>query len=141
LKTSRFRPAVEEVMDKRFLDGLVNRDLNKVHPVSGAEPGREGAAGAALQTGLGLWVWDADGSGCRAAQARPVGPRPPLPAAPAPTLLPPRRLSRDRSGQIWPKTVKPQGPFSKAALGRMACRWRAERETYALDTGSGFLAG
>ena len=124
-------PAVEEVMDKRSSMGVIG-DLNKFTQFQAAEAlGREGAAGAALQTGLGAGLGMQMGQAA-AAQTGPWGPRPAA-AAPASHTPPPP----PQPDKVWhlAENGQTKGPFSKAALGRMAADGGLKRETYVWTPG------
>ncbi|BDY15333.1 MULTISPECIES: SPFH domain-containing protein [Sulfitobacter] len=124
-------PAVEEVMDKRSSMGVIG-DLNKFTQFQAAEAlGREGAAGAAMQTGLGAGLGMQMGQAA-AAQAGPWGPRPAAAAPAAQTPPPPPQPEK-----VWhlAENGQTKGPFSKAALGRMATDGGLTRETYVWTPG------
>lgn len=106
-------PAVEEVMDKRSSMGVIG-NLNEYMQFQAAEAlGRDGGGAAAIQAGLGAGLGMQIGNAA-AQQAGPWGARQPSPATLAP---PPPPVEH-----VWhvAENGQTKGPFSKAALGRMA---------------------
>ncbi|UWR34346.1 SPFH domain-containing protein [Sulfitobacter sp. W027] len=106
-------PAVEAVMDKRTSMGVVG-NLNEYMQFQAAEAlGRDGAGGAAMQTGLGAGLGMSMAQAATA-QAGPWGARP-APTAAAPVPPPPPPVEK-----VWhiAKDGATSGPFSKAAMGR-----------------------
>ncbi len=125
-------PKVEEILDKRTSMGIVG-DLNTYMQFQAAESMtiRGGAAGQSIGAGLGA------GMGLAMAQQSLAGPWGAVPnAAPAPQAqaLPqaaPPPLPQQRTERLWhiAKDGAPQGPFSKARLGRMQAEGELTRET------------
>ncbi|MDW3222729.1 MAG: SPFH domain-containing protein [Paracoccaceae bacterium] len=114
-------PAVEEVMDKRSSMGVIG-NLNEYMQFQAAEAlGREGAGAAAIQAGLGAGLGMQIGQA--AASQGPWGAR----AAPAPIAAPPPPPVE----HVWhiAEAGQTKGPFSKAALGRMATEGALSRES------------
>ena len=125
--------AVEAVLDKRTSMGVVG-DLSRYMQYQAAEAlGREGAAGAAMQTGLGAGLGMQIGQQMQTQmQPGPWGARPapaPQPAAIAP---PPPPVEH-----VWhiAENGATKGPFSKARLGRMATEGELTRETLVWTAG------
>lgn len=115
-------PAVEEVMDKRSSMGVIG-NLNEYMQFQAAEAlGREGAGAAALQAGLGAGLGMQIGNAA-AQQAGPWGARPAGPVAVPP---PPPPIEH-----VWhvAENGQTKGPYSKAALGRMAADGALTRES------------
>ncbi|MEQ9695672.1 SPFH domain-containing protein [Shimia sp. SDUM112013] len=128
-------PAVEEAMDKRTSMGIVG-DLGKYTQFSAAE-----AMTAAAQTpnsGMGAGI----GAGMGMAMAQqmanqgPWGARPAEQASPAPqaAAVPPPPPPVEHVWHIA-ENGQTKGPFSKAALGRMATAGDVTRETYVWTPG------
>ena len=123
-------PAVEEALDKRTSMGLAG-DLGKFTQYSAAEamtaaaknPNGGGGMGAGLGMGMGMAMAQ------QMAQPGPWGTRPAAPAAAAP---PPPPVEH-----VWhvAENGETRGPFSKAALGRMATSGELTRETYVWTAG------
>ena len=120
-------PAVEEALDKRTSMGVVG-DLDRYTQFATAEAlGKGGAAsdgmGAGLGAGLGMAM------GAQMAQRGPWGSQAGA-AAPAPPPPPPVE-------HVWhvAENGETKGPFSKAALGRMAAQGSVTRETYVWTPG------
>ena len=104
-------PAVEEVMDKRSSMGVIG-NLNEYMQFQAAEAlGRDGSGAAAIQAGLGAGLGMQIGQA--AAQQGPWGARTASPASMPPPLPVEHVWHIAENGQT-------RGPFSKAALGRMA---------------------
>ncbi len=116
-------PAVEEVMDKRSSMGVIG-NLNEYMQFQAAEAiGRGGAAGAAMETGMGAGL----GMQMGAAMANPWAQQQPAAAAPPPPPV----------EHVWHVAENGQttGPFSKAQLGRMAASGDLSRESYVWTAG------
>ncbi|MEM9637733.1 MAG: SPFH domain-containing protein [Pseudomonadota bacterium] len=114
-------PAVEEVMDKRSSMGVIG-NLNEYMQFQAAEAlGREGAGAAAIQAGLGAGLGMQIGNAA-AQQAGPWGARSASPAA----VPPPPPVEH-----VWhvAENGQTKGPYSKAALGRMASDGALTRES------------
>lgn len=116
--------AVEAVMDKRTSMGVVG-DLSAYMQFQAAESlGRDGAGAGAMQTGMGA------GLGMQMAQqiGRPWG----APAQSAPTPPPPPPVEH-----VWhtAENGATKGPFSKAAMGRMAADGALTRDTHVWTMG------
>jgi membrane protease subunit (stomatin/prohibitin family) len=126
-------PAVEEVLDKRSSMGVIG-NLNEYVQFQAAEAlGRDGAGAAAMQTGLGAGLGMQMGQAA-AAQAGPWGARTQAPAqAQAPMASPPPPPVE----HVWhiAEGGETKGPFSKAALGRMATDGALTRDTYVWTPG------
>ena len=123
-------PAVEEVMDKRTSMGVIG-NLNQYMQFQAAEALTQGGAGAgALQAGIGAALGMQMGTQA-AAQAGPWGaaPSPERAASPVP---PPPPVEH-----VWhiAENGATKGPFSKAALGRMATAGELTRETFVWTAG------
>ncbi len=121
-------PAVEQVMDKRSSMGVIG-NLNEYMQFQTAEAlGREGAAAAAIQTGLGAGLGMQ--MGAQAAAAGPWGARP---HGAAPAMAPPPPPVE----HVWhiAENGETKGPFSKARMGRMASEGALTRETYVWTPG------
>ena len=127
-------PAVEDVMDKRSSMGVIG-NLNQYMQFQAAEAlGREGAGAAALQAGLGAGLGMQIGHAA-AQQAGPWGARAATPAAVPP---PPPPIEH-----VWhiAENGQTKGPFSKAALGRMAVEGALTRGTLVWTPGQdGWMA-
>ncbi|WP_424975490.1 SPFH domain-containing protein [Dinoroseobacter sp. S124A] len=128
-------PAVEAALDKRTSMGLVG-DLGKFTQYSAAEAmtaaaqaGGDSGMGAGLGAGMGMAM------GAQMA-AGPWGARPVAaatgPVAAAPLAPPPPPVEH-----VWhiAENGQTKGPFSKAALGRMASEGSLTRETYVWTPG------
>ncbi|MBW4707494.1 SPFH domain-containing protein [Roseobacter sp. YSTF-M11] len=116
-------PAVEEVMDKRSSMGVIG-NLNEYMQFQAAEAlGRDGAGAAALQTGLGAGLGMHIGQQA-AAQQGPWGAR----TVNAPAAVPPPPPPVEHVWHIAENGAT-TGPFSKAALGRMATQGTVTRDT------------
>lgn len=114
-------PAVEEVMDKRSSMGVIG-NLNEYMQFQAAEAlGRDGGGAAALQAGLGAGLGMQIGQAA-AQQAGPWGARQASPAA----MPPPPPVEH-----VWhvAENGQTKGPYSKAALGRMASDGALTRES------------
>jgi membrane protease subunit (stomatin/prohibitin family) len=119
-------PAVEQVLDKRSSMGMIG-DLHQYTQFQAAEAlGRDGGAGAAMQAGLGAGLGMQIGAA--AAQAGPWGPRPTAAHTPPPPPI---------ADKVWhlAENGETKGPFSKAALGRMAADGAMTRETFVWTPG------
>ncbi len=126
-------PAVEAVMDKRTSMGVIG-DLNQYTQFQAAEAlGREGAAGAAMQTGLGAGLGMQIGQAAATA-AGPWGARPAATAAPAVAAAPPPPPPVEH---VWHIAIDGQttGPFSKAAMGRKAADGSLTRQSHVWTPG------
>ncbi|GFE48510.1 hypothetical protein So717_02630 [Roseobacter cerasinus] len=113
-------PAVEEVMDKRSSMGVIG-NLNEYMQFQAAEAlGREGAGAGAIQAGLGAGLGMQIGHA--AAQQGPWGARTASPAA----VPPPPPVEH-----VWhvAENGQTKGPYSKAALGRMAADGALTRQS------------
>ncbi|MEO1140532.1 MAG: SPFH domain-containing protein, partial [Pseudomonadota bacterium] len=124
-------PAVEEALDKRTSMGLAG-DLGKFTQYSAAEamtaaaknPNGGGGMGAGLGAGLGMAM-----AGQMASQTGPWGAQQATsPAAPPPP--PPIE-------HVWhiAEDGKTHGPYSKAALGRMAAEGKLTRDSHVWTAG------
>ncbi|TCP41735.1 SPFH domain-containing protein [Rhodovulum marinum] len=116
-------PAVEKALDKRTSMGIAG-DLGRFMQYSAAETMTEAAqapAGGGMAAGLGAGMGMA--MGAQMAQPGPWG------AAPTPPPLPVEH--------VWHIAEKGQtrGPFSKAALGRMAAEGSLGRDTFVWTAG------
>ncbi|MEM7596667.1 MAG: SPFH domain-containing protein [Pseudomonadota bacterium] len=131
-------PAVEEALDKRTSMGLAG-DLGKFTQYSAAEamtaaaktPGSGAGEGIGAGLGMGMGMamanqmsqgpWGAQAGGAQAGVQ---------PAAAAPPPPPPVE-------HVWhvAENGKTHGPYSKAALGRMATEGKLTRETYVWTAG------
>ncbi|MCG6902927.1 MAG: SPFH domain-containing protein [Rhodobacter sp.] len=128
-------PAVEEALDKRTSMGMAG-DLGKFTQYSAAEamtsaarnPNGGGGMGAGLGAGMGMGVGMAMANQMNA-QGGPWGPIPQA-AQPAPPPPPPAE-------HVWhiAENGKTKGPYSKAALGRMAAANEINRDTYVWTAG------
>ncbi len=125
-------PAVEKALDKRTSMGIAG-DLGKYTQYSAAEamtqaasnPGGDGGMGAGLGMGMGMAMANQMG------QAGPWGgaPQPSPAASPAPPPPPVEHVWHiAESGQT-------HGPYSKAALGRMATEGKLTRATHVWTAG------
>jgi membrane protease subunit (stomatin/prohibitin family) len=126
-------PAVEQVMDKRSSMGVIG-NLNEYMQFQAAEAlGREGAGAGAIQAGLGAGLGMQIGH--QAAQQGPWGGRPVhADAAPARQALPPPAPPVEHVWHIA-ENGETRGPFSKAALGRMAAQGELTRQSYVWTQG------
>ncbi|MEO1379000.1 MAG: SPFH domain-containing protein [Pseudomonadota bacterium] len=123
-------PAVEAALDKRTSMGLAG-DLGKFTQYSAAEamtsaasnPNGGGGMGAGLGMGMGMAM-----ANQMTGQAGPWGQRP----APAAVIPPPPPVEH-----VWhiAENGKTHGPYSKAALGRMAAEGKLTRESYVWTAG------
>ena len=126
-------PAVEAVLDKRSSMGVIG-NLNEYMQFQAAEAlGKDGAGAAAIQAGLGAGLGMQIGHA--AAQSGPWGATPQLEgAAPASrqTAPPPPPVEH-----VWhvAENGETKGPFSKAALGRMATDGALTRDSYVWTPG------
>jgi membrane protease subunit (stomatin/prohibitin family) len=123
-------PAVEQVLDKRSSMGVIG-NLGEYMQFQAAEAlGREGAAGAAMQTGLGAGLGMQIGQAA-AAQAGPWGARP---AASGPAHVPPPPPPVEK---VWHIAIDGEttGPFSKAAMGRKVSDGSLTRDAYVWTPG------
>jgi membrane protease subunit (stomatin/prohibitin family) len=130
-------PAVEEALDKRTSMGLAG-DLGKFTQYSAAEAmtraasnpdGGHGRAWGAGSAWAWAWRWagrwaphqQAGGPGAPAASPRPPQPPPPPPPV----------------EHVWhiAENGETKGPYSKAALGRMAAAGELTRDTYVWTAG------
>lgn len=126
-------PAVEEVLDKRSSMGVIG-NLNQYMQFQAAEAlGRDGAGAAAIQAGLGAGLGMQIGHA--AAQAGPWGGVPQMQsdAVPASRQMPPPPPVE----HVWhvAENGETKGPFSKAAMGRMAVEGALTRESYVWTAG------
>ena len=127
-------PAVEEVLDKRSSMGVIG-NLNQYIQFQAAEAlGKEGAGAAAIQAGLGAGLGMQIGQAA-AAQAGPWGaaPQQVQGAVPASRQMPPPPPVE----HVWhvAENGETKGPFSKAAMGRMAREGALTRESYVWTAG------
>lgn len=129
-------PAVEEVMDKRSSMGVIG-NLNEYMQFQAAEAlGRDGG-NAALQAGMGAGLGMQIGHQAAAGMAGqgPWGAAPAqAQAAPAPAAMAPPPPPVEHVWHIA-ENGETKGPFSKAALGRMATAGDLSRETYVWTAG------
>ncbi|MGR3723911.1 SPFH domain-containing protein [Abyssibius alkaniclasticus] len=114
-------PEVEGMLDKRTSMGIVG-DLNKFAQFSAAEAmgtaaANPGGAGAGMGAGLGMGMGMA-----MAGAAGPWGAAPAAAPAPAPAAAQPAPPPPPPAEHVWhiAENGETRGPFSKAALGRMA---------------------
>ncbi|MDQ2090784.1 SPFH domain-containing protein [Marimonas arenosa] len=126
--------AVEAVLDKRTSMGVIG-DLSNYMQFQAAESlGRDGAGAAAIQTGMGA------GLGLQMAQQiGPWGTRPamqtaPQMAAPAAGIAPPPPPPAEHVWHIA-ENGETKGPFSKAAMGRMAAAGELKRDSHVWTPG------
>ena len=122
-------PAVEEALDKRTSMGLAG-DLGKFTQYSAAEamtsaagtPSGGGGMGAGLGMGMGMAMAQ------NMASQGPWGAQ----SAPSPAAPPPPPVEH-----VWhiAEGGETSGPFSKAALGRMATEGKLTRDTYVWTAG------
>ena len=129
-------PAVEEALDKRTSMGLAG-DLGKFTQYSAAEamtaaarnPNGGGGMGAGLGAGMGMAM-----GAQMAQQSGPWGAAPAAqaPAAAAPVAPPPPPVEH-----VWhiAEGGKTKGPYSKAAMGRMAAEGALSRDTHVWTPG------
>jgi membrane protease subunit (stomatin/prohibitin family) len=126
-------PAVEEVLDKRSSMGVIG-NLNQYMQFQAAEAlGKDGAGAAAIQAGLGAGLGMQIGQA--AAQAGPWGAAPQVQSAavpPARQMPPPPPVEH-----VWhvAENGVTKGPFSKAAMGRMASDCALTRDSYVWTAG------
>ena len=126
-------PAVEEVLDKRSSMGVIG-NLNQYMQFQAAEAlGKDGAGAAAIQAGLGAGLGMQIGQA--AAQAGPWGAAPQVQSAavpPARQVPPPPPVEH-----VWhvAENGETKGPFSKAAMGRMASDGALTRDSYVWTAG------
>ena len=126
-------PAVEEVLDKRSSMGVIG-NLNQYMQFQAAEAlGKDGAGAAAIQAGLGAGLGMQIGQA--AAQAGPWGVAPQVQSAavpPARQMPPPPPVEH-----VWhvAENGETKGPFSKAAMGRMASDGALTRDSYVWTAG------
>ena len=114
-------PAVEAVLDKRTSMGIAG-DLGKYTQFAAAEA----MTAAATQPGGGMGAGIGAGMGMAMAQQMASGPWGAAPAATAPIAPPPPPVEH-----VWhiAENGKTKGPFSKAAMGRMASEGNLTRES------------
>ncbi len=125
-------PAVEAVLDKRTSIGLAG-DLGKFTQFSAAEAMTAAAtnpAGGGMAAGLGAGMGMAMAQ--QMAQPGPWGAAPAPARVPAPAAPPPPPVER-----VWhlAENGKTKGPYSRAALGRMAAEGSLSRETHVWTAG------
>ena len=124
-------PAVEEAMDKRTSMGIVG-DLGKYTQFSAAEAMT--AAAATPNSGMGAGM----GMGVGMAMAQQMANQGPWGAAPAPqataAAVPPPPPPVEHVWHIAENGTT-KGPFSKAAMGRMATEGTLTRETHVWTPG------
>lgn len=126
-------PAVEEVLDKRSSMGVIG-NLNQYMQFQAAEAlGKDGAGAAAIQAGLGAGLGMQIGQA--AAQVGPWGaaPQPLQGAAPVSRQMPPPPPVE----HVWhvAENGETKGPFSKAAMGRMASDGALTRDSFVWTAG------
>ncbi|MFP4304119.1 MAG: SPFH domain-containing protein [Rhodosalinus sp.] len=119
-------PAVEAALDKRTSMGLVG-DLDRFAQYSAAEAMSRAAdnpAGGGMAAGLGAGMGMA--MGAQMARQGPWGAQPAQPAPPPPPVE-----------HVWhiAENGQTKGPFSKAALGRMAASGELTRDTFVWTAG------
>ena len=121
-------PAVEAALDKRTSMGLAG-DLGRFTQYSAAE-----AMTAAAQNPAGGGMAAGLGAGMGMAMAGQMAQQGPWGAVPAPQPVPPPPPPVEH---VWHLAEKGQtrGPFSKAALGRMASAGELTRDTYVWTPG------
>jgi membrane protease subunit (stomatin/prohibitin family) len=120
-------PAVEEALDKRTSMGMAG-NLGRFTEYSAAEamtaaaknPGGGGGMGAGLGMGMGMAMAN------QMTRSGPWGDRPAVPTPPTPP-----------TESVWhiAENGKTKGPFSKAALGRMAADGTLTRDTLVWASG------
>ncbi|MFP7570876.1 SPFH domain-containing protein [Marivita sp. S2033] len=127
-------PAVEAVLDKRSSMGVIG-NLNEYMQFQAAEAlGQEGAGAGAIQAGLGAGL----GMQIGHAAAQSTGPwgatHQVQGAAPVSRQVPPPPPPVEH---VWhvAENGKTKGPFSKAALGRMASDGNLTRESFVWTQG------
>lgn len=116
-------PAVEEVMDKRSSMGVIGGNLNEYMQFQAAEAlGRDGGGAAAIQAGLGAGL----GMQIGHQAAQQVGPWGAAPTQPRGAMPPPPPVEH-----VWhiAENGATKGPYSKAAIGRMAGDGAVTRDT------------
>jgi membrane protease subunit (stomatin/prohibitin family) len=125
-------PAVEAVLDKRSSMGVIG-NLNEYMQFQAAEAlGKDGGGAAAIQAGLGAGLGMQIGHA--AAQGGPWGAAPQAQgAAPTSRQMPPPPPVE----HVWhvAENGETKGPFSKAALGRMATDGALTRDSYVWTPG------
>ncbi|MEO9650748.1 MAG: SPFH domain-containing protein [Roseobacter sp.] len=120
-------PAVEEVMDKRSSMGVIG-NLNEYMQFQAAEAlGRDGGGAAAIQAGLGAGLGMQIGQAA-SQQAGPWGAAPQTAPVTAPSAKPPPPPPVEHVWHIA-ENGQTKGPFSKAAMGRMATEGALSRQT------------
>ncbi len=128
-------PAVEEALDKRTSMGLAG-DLGKFTQYSAAEAmtaaaknpgGAGGGMGAGIGAGLGMAM-----AGQMAGQGGPWGPNVHQPSPAASSAPPPPPVEH-----VWhiAENGQTHGPYSKAALGRMASDGKLTRDSHVWTAG------
>ncbi len=132
-------PAVEAALDKRTSMGLAG-DLGKFTQYSAAEAmtaAAQNPAGGGMAAGLGAGMGMAMASQMSPMAAGQVQgpwgrPAPAAASAPAPVAPPPPPVEK-----VWHLAVngETRGPFSKAALGRMATSGELTRDTHVWTAG------
>ena len=129
-------PAVEEVMDKRSSMGVIG-NLNEYMQFQAAEAlGRDGAGGGAIQAGLGAGL----GMQIGHAAAQQVGPWGARTSTPSAAAVPPPPPPVEHVWHIA-ENGQTRGPYSKAALGRMAAEGALTRATLVWTPGQdGWMA-
>jgi membrane protease subunit (stomatin/prohibitin family) len=120
-------PAVEAALDKRSSMGIAG-DLGKFTQYSAAEAmtaaaSNTGAAGGGMGAGIGAGLGMA-----MAGQMGRVGPWGQAPQAPAPHAAPPPPPPVEHVWHIA-EAGETKGPYSKAAMGRMAADGALQRDT------------
>lgn len=127
-------PAVEKALDKRTSMGIAG-DLGKYTQYSAAEamtqaasnPSGDGGMGAGLGMGMGMAMANQMG------QAGPWGAAPTHQPSPAVSPVPPPPPVE----HVWhiAENGQTHGPYSKAALGRMATEGKLTRDTHVWTAG------
>jgi membrane protease subunit (stomatin/prohibitin family) len=126
-------PEVEAALDKRTSAGIAG-DLGRFTQYSAAEAMSRAAAtpGSAMGAGIGAGMGMGMGMNMGAEAARQAGPWGAHPASAAPVPPPPPPAEK-----VWhiAEAGQTKGPFSKAALGRMASDGGLTRSTYVWTPG------
>jgi membrane protease subunit (stomatin/prohibitin family) len=127
-------PAVEEVLDKRSSMGVIG-NLTEYMQFQAAEAlGKDGGGAAAIQAGLGAGLGMQIGQAA-AAKTGPWGAAPQTQdAARAPQQTPPPPPPVEHVWHIA-ENGETKGPYSKAAMGRMAREGNLIRDSYVWTPG------
>ena len=126
-------PAVEQALDKRTSMGLVG-DLNRFTQYSAAEAmsaaaqNPDGGGGMAAGLGAGMGMAMAQNMG---------GPWGPVAGQPAPAAAPVAAPPPPPVEHVWhfAENGQTHGPYSKAAMGRMASEGKLTRDTHVWTAG------